>query len=154
MDEPSIIIPASAYKSFEPSVQRAIMGYFVLNFDDASNATTGGSDTPRRDEQGLARLSVADAKLFLNKCSDKTTAILQEIINRDGVFMASDIASFLQTDTAHLRGAWAGLTKRVRTITKNDEASLINWFKEGGDWRGTVAAQTVASMRVALEERA
>lgn len=154
MNEPSIVIPASAYKSLEPLVQRAIMNFFVSGLGELPIATTEPSISSHRDEQGLARLSVADAKLFLNNCSDKTTAILQEIVNHDGSFKASDIASFLETDTAHLRGAWAGLTKRVRTITKDNNASLINWFKEGDDWRGIVAAQTVASMRVALEERA
>ena len=154
MNEPSITIPASAYKGFEPAVQRAIMAFFLSDF---GGAATEGSVAPipeGRDEQGLARLSVADAKLFLNNCSEKTTSILREIVARDGDFMASEIAKFVGTEIGQLRGAWAGLTKRVRTITKDGEATLINWFKQGDDWHGIIAAQTIASMRVALDERA
>ena len=154
MNEPSILIPARAYKAFEPSVQRAIMAFFLSEFDGAAAERSDAPIPEGRNEQGLARLSVADAKLFLNNCSEKTTSILQEIVNRDGDFMASQIAEFIGTDIGHLRGAWAGLTKRVRTITKDGEASLINWFKEGDDWHGIIAAQTVASMRIALDERA
>ena len=154
MTEPSITIPASAYKAFEPAVQRAIMAFFLSEFGGTMFHSPDAFIPEGRDEQGLSRLTVADAKLFLNNCSEKTTSILQQIVDRDGDFTASAIAAFVGTDIGQLRGAWAGLTKRVRTITKDSEASLINWFKQGEDWCGIIAAQTVVSMRVALDERA
>lgn len=98
-------------------------------------------------------LNVQDAKLFLNDCSTKTRQILQAIVDRDGDFMSSDITALIGREMVDLRGAWAGLTKRVRTVTKNPEAKLLNWFKQGDDWHGIMAAQTIASMRIALAER-
>jgi hypothetical protein len=153
LDELSIVIPVSAYRAFSPTVQQAIWTYVVEQLATPLIRPTDNAITEGRDEKGLARLDVAEAKLFLNKCSEKTTSILQEIINRDGHFMMSAIAQVVGTSAGELRGAWSGLTKRVRTITKNPNASLLNWFKQGEDWQGIMAAQTVASMRIALRER-
>ena len=154
MSEFSITIPASAYKAFEPNVQQALMSYVVAQLGTPFTSMTDASITEGRDEKGLAKLDVPEAKVFLNKCSEKTTLILQEIVNRDGDFHASAIAAIVGTSIGELRGAWSGLTKRVRTVTKDPEASLLNWFKQGDeDWHGIMAAQTVASMRIALAER-
>jgi hypothetical protein len=154
MSEFSITIPVSAYKTFDPFVQQALMAYVVSQLGGEASIGTIGSAVESRNEKGLAKLDVAEAKLFLNKCSEKTTLILHEIVTRDGDFMASAIATLVGSTTGELRGAWSGLTKRVRTITKDSEAHLLNWFKQGeDDWRGIMAAQTVASMRIALTER-
>jgi hypothetical protein len=154
MSEFSITIPASAYKAFEPDVQQALMAYVASQLGVSIGSTAASPVAEGRDEKGLARLDVPEAKVFLNKCSEKTTLILQEIVNRNGDFMASAIAGIVGTSIGELRGAWSGLTKRVRTVTKDPEASLLNWFKQGDeDWHGIMAAQTVASMRVALAER-
>lgn len=154
MNEFSITIPASAYKTFAPTVQQALMAYVVSQLGGEAPIEAADSAAEGRNEKGLAKLDVAEAKLFLNKCSEKTTLILQEIVNREGDFLASAIAELVGSTTGELRGAWSGLTKRVRTITKDSEAHLLNWFKQGDDdWRGIMAAQTVASMRIALAER-
>lgn len=154
MTEFSITIPASAYKAFEPNVQQALMAYVTSQLGVSIGSDAASPVSEGRDEKGLAKLDVPEAKVFLNKCSEKTTLILQEIVNRDGDFMASAIAGIVGTSIGELRGAWSGLTKRVRTVTKDPEASLLNWFKQGDeDWHGIMAAQTVVSMRVALAER-
>lgn len=154
MSEFSITIPASAYKTFGIPVQQALMAYVVSQLGVSGSVGQDESASDGRNEKGLAKLDVAEAKLFLNKCSEKTTLILQEIVNRDGDFLASAIAALVGSTTGELRGAWSGLTKRVRTITKDPEASLLNWYKQGDDdWRAIMAAQTVASMRIALAER-
>jgi hypothetical protein len=153
MNELSISIPVSAYKEFEPSVQQAIMAYVINQLGGEINDITHPATAAGGNQKGLAKLDVAEAKQFLNKCSEKTTSILREIVNRDGDFVASAIAEHVGSTVGELRGAWSGLTKRARTITKDPKASLLNWFKEGDDWRGIMAAQTVTSMRVALNER-
>ena len=154
MTEFSITIPVSDYKLFAPPVQQALMTYVLSQLGGVALIGAADSAAEGRNEKGLAKLDVAEAKLFLNKCSEKTTLILQEIVNREGDFLASAIADLVGSTTGELRGAWSGLTKRVRTITKDSEAHLLNWFKQGDDdWRGIMAAQTVASMRVALVER-
>ncbi|MBN8805482.1 MAG: hypothetical protein BGO58_12850 [Sphingopyxis sp. 65-8] len=144
----AIIIPYAAIKTFSAET-RAELSEFIL----AAMGITAGEGLAD-DEEGLAKLSVADAKHFLNNCSEKSVAILHEIVSRDGRFLMTDITRLLDTTPDQLRGAWAGLTKRVRTITKNPEAVLLNWYKSGdNDWRVVMASQTVNSMRTALSER-
>ena len=148
MHGPAILIPLADLDSFEPGVQQALQGYLQRNFVSAI--------TPRplsTNESGLVEFGVAEAKTFLNNCSEKTTAILQQIIDSDGSFMMSEIARAHGATRGELRGAWAGLTKRTRTITQIRDAKLINWFRQGKDWRGVMAAKTVAAMRSALAER-
>ncbi len=144
----AIIIPYAALKVFSATTRAEIGGYVLASMGiNAGEALTD-------DEEGIAQLSGADAKHFLNNCSDKSIAILTDIVNRDGRFLMSDIMRLLNSTPDQLRGAWAGLTKRVRTITKDPEAMLLNWYKSGDDdWRGVMASQTVASMRTALSER-
>lgn len=154
MSEFSIVIPVSAYKAFEPETQQAIMAYVVSQLGSVEQEIDHHLSLDSSGEKGLAKLDVTEAKIFLNNCSEKTILIIQEIVNRDGRFSASSIATFFGSTTGELRGAWSGLTKRVRTVTKNPKAQLLNWFKQGDDdWSAIMAAQTVASMRVALDER-
>lgn len=153
MNEASITIPFSALKSFDPTTRLAILAYVAKQLDIQPAESGAVTVSEGRDEKGLAKLDVPEAKFFLNKCSQKTTLILREIVNGNGDFTMSAIAALVGTTMGQLRGAWSGLTKRVRTVTGDPEAMLINWFREGDDWRGVMAARTVSSMRVALEER-
>ena len=153
MTELSITIPISAYKAFPPSVQHTIMAFVIEQFGGPYALPLDSPVTEDRDDKGLAKLDAREAKLFLNNCSERTTMILQEIVNHNGNCMVSAIHRLFGTTDGELRGAWSGLTKRVRTITKDPEASLLGWFKQGDDWRVVMAAQTVASMRIALSER-
>ena len=154
MAELSITIPISAYKTFDPTVQNAILAFIVNQLGGPSAVQHSTPIVEGRDEQGLAKLDVREAKLFLNNCSEKTTAILQEIVIHDGDCLASGIHKLFGTKDGELRGAWSGLTKRVRTIKNDADAILLGWFKQGDDWRCIMAAQTVVSMRIALSERA
>ncbi|KRB86518.1 hypothetical protein ASE00_07405 [Sphingomonas sp. Root710] len=151
MSTAGVLIPFSAINGFEPAARQAIMSYIESQMGALMDVGTGATDRP---ETGLAKLNVSGAKAFLNNCNEKSMAILAEIVKRDGDFMMSHIGALTGDSNAQLKGAWAGLTKRVRTVTGDPSATLLGWFKEGGDWHGIMAAQTVASMRVALAERA
>lgn len=106
------------------------------------------------DEGGLAELSETQAKLFLNNCSDKTTDVIRFIIAKNGVFMISELHRQLRVTS--LRGVWTGLTRRLRNITQDDEATLLNWYHRPNedDWRGVMAKRTVRSFELALVDRA
>lgn len=153
MNEFSITMPISALKAFTPAVQSEIMAYVVCQFEGSIATPAPAPVADAGSQKGLAQLDVSEAKLFLNKCSERSTSILQEIVHRDGDLMASMIHKLFGTRPGELRGAWSGLTKRVRTIKKDPEAVLLRWFRQGDDWRMVMAAQTVASMRIALSER-
>ena len=101
-----------------------------------------------------AFLSPAQAKDYLNNCSEVSVLILADMVKREGSFRMSDIASLTGKSTLQLRGAFSGLTKRVRTISGDSEAKLIDWLKTNdGDWHGTLNPRTVESFRVALKGR-
>lgn len=153
MNEISINIPLSVLETLGEDVRRAILSALAGGAASSGALPLPAQSQDSRDETGIALLSVQDAKLFLNNCSPKTRQILQAIVDHDGDFMGSDITALIGCEMADLRGAWAGLTKRLRTVTKDPEAKLLNWFKRGEDWHGIMAAQTVASMRIALAER-
>lgn len=145
MYEASVLIPLSAISAFSIKTQAELRGYILDQVGMPTSQTADGGSA----EEG-AKLSVAEAKTFLNNCSEKTTFILSQIVDRDGDFMMSDIARVLHCSSSELRGAWAGITKRVRTITGDPQAKLISWFKRGKDWHGVVPAETIESMRIAL----
>lgn len=100
------------------------------------------------EEEGLQKLSVTDAGLFLNTCSEKTLRTLEFIVANGGRISASDLHQHLEA--GDLRGVWTGLTRRLRNITQKDDAKLLNWFKSGNDWRIVMARATVDSLRQAL----
>ena len=52
-----------------------------------------------------------------------------------------------------LRGVWTGLTKRVPTITGDDNAKLIEWSETDADeWNGRLMPVTREALRRALAE--
>lgn len=153
MNEMSINIPLSVLGTFDEVVQKAILSALAHGTGSSGRMPVPAQPQQGRDETGVAALNVQEAKLFLNNCSAKSRHILQAIVDRNGDLMGSDITALVGGDLANLRGAWAGLTKRLRTVTKDPEAKLLNWFKQGDDWHVIMAAQTVASMRLALAER-
>lgn len=153
MSEASITLTQTAFAQLPPAAKAAILGLFS---NDKASPEAGSlfAAEPKDDEEGLTVLSEAEAGTFLNNCNDKTRRILGLIVERDGRFMMSDIVKQTGNSPSELRGAWAGLTKRVRTVSRTPDATLIAWFRQGSDWRGVVASKTTASMRVALEQRA
>jgi len=147
-EQGAIIIPYVDLRRFTEATRTEIADYVLASFG------MGVGEAISDDEEGVAKLSLSDAKVFLNNCNDRSIAILTDIVARDGRFFLSDIGKLLNRTPDQLRGAWAGLTKRVRTVTKDPEAVLFNWYRSGDDdWRGVMGSQTVASMRVALAER-
>lgn len=105
------------------------------------------------EHSGLAALTEAQAHEFLNNCSERTIKVIRLILAADGPFMMSDVASAMRSNNSQLRAAWAGLTKRTRTVTGVADAKLIAWRKIGNDWQGSLEARTIESLRAALNER-
>lgn len=104
----------------------------------------GGPDATNESE-GPADLSVAQAKKFLDRVSDKVRTTIRVIAESDpsGFDLARVRAGLGVDDGADLRGVWGGITKRVRTVLGDDEAYLVWWTEqESGDWTGRVATTT------------
>lgn len=143
-----ISIPFHEVRNFTESFQNELLAYVSCSFSIADD---------HLDAEGAidaTSLTVAQARAYLNNCSDATIEILQAIVDRDGDLFMSDISKLTGKSNMQLRGALGGITKRTRTICGDPEASLIEWTKtKSGDWHGRVSSTTVASFRVALAER-
>lgn len=143
-----ISIPFHEVRNFTESFQQELLAYVSRAF--AIEEDPLDSDGAAN----VASLSVAQARAYLNNCSEATIEILQAIVDRDGGLLMSDISRLTGKSNMQLRGALGGITKRTRTICGDPEASLIEWSKtSSGDWIGRVTTTTAASFRVALAER-
>ena len=143
-----ISIPFDEVGNFSEAFKNELLAYISNSFADASETSNRGVAI------AAATLDDAQARAFLNNCSNSTVTILEEIVSRDGDFLMSDVSKLTGKSNKQLRGSWGGITKRTRTICGDSEAYLIEWFKTGdGDWHGRVSPTTVSSLRVALEER-
>lgn len=145
---PMISIPLQEIRNFSESFQNELLAYVSRSFS-IEDGHLGGESTVN-----ATSLSVAQARAYLNNCSDATIEILQAIVDHDGDLLMSDISKLTGKSNMQLRGALGGLTKRTRTICGDPEATLIEWSKTSdGDWHGRVSATTVSSFRVALSKR-
>lgn len=124
---------------------------------DSSNPAVVGSQAPTvalassAGRTGPVDLTVKDAERFLENCSPKTISVLKQIVARDGRFLLPDIAAALRVGQGALGGVWGGLTKRTRTITKEPDASLIDWKWTGGKWQGRLSPGTTVALEKALQ---
>jgi hypothetical protein len=137
-----IVLSTDAIAGFSKATRAEIAAHVT----DA--VATAGAVVAADDGEGPADLSVAQARRFLERCSEKTQAALRVIAKApvDG-FKLSAVAAALKEDSpGKLRGVWSGLTKRVRTVLGDPAADLIWWDELGDDWTGYVSPTTHRSL--------
>lgn len=108
----------------------------------------------------FAELSPGQARDFYAGCGPSTRKAIEVIARSDSnYFQLADVAKETEVSPSDLSGVWGGLTRRVKTITGDSEAYLIDWNKsdpvcdeEGNyiDHRGEVTEMTYKSFRKAL----
>ena len=106
----------------------------------------------RSDGGRYAKLGTQAARAFLLGCSDKTTDAVRAIVNQGEEFEARQIEEQMGVQSGGLRGVWTGLTKRIRTITGDDEIDLFEWHEQldDGSWKGRMMPQTRSAFLEAL----
>ena len=134
--------------SFSPEGRAEIVGF-------AQSQLNADPGVPAVESEGEpADLSVAQARKFLDRVSEKVRTALQIIVNADvGGFDIIEVMNELDiAEAGDLRGVWGGMTKRVRTVLGDGDAYLI-WWKKGGEggWIGRVSPMTHRSFRKALD---
>tara|TARA_R110000868_G_scaffold299570_4_gene559876 strand:- start:332 stop:808 length:477 start_codon:yes stop_codon:yes gene_type:complete len=99
-------------------------------------------------------LTVAQAKKFLDRVSNKVRTTLRVIAEADpeGFDLAAVMEALDAESEGSLGGVWSGITKRTRKILKEDglkheDVRLIWWTDEEHDWVGRVSATTHRSFR-------
>lgn len=105
------------------------------------------------DEDAPPDLSFTQAKKLLEGCRDKTKATLRAVFSKsEPSFVLGEIAEEMKSEKGALGGAWAGITKRTRTVLGDKDASLFawEWDDERDDWTGSTSEMTYHSMRQAL----
>jgi hypothetical protein len=140
-----IILSTDAIAGFTEATRAEIATYVTSAIMDASAAPAA----PMDEAEGPADLSTAQAKKFLERCSEKTQTALRFIAKApvEGFKLSKIAAAMGEDNPGSLRGVWGGLTKRVRTVLGDPNADFIWWDELGEDWTGNVSEMTHRSLR-------
>lgn len=127
--------------------------------NDASGPKLTAHELTVEDEH-FAELSPGQARDFYAGCGAKTKRAIEVIAaSASRRFQLADVAKALGVQATELTGVWGGLTRRVKTITGDDSAYLIDWTKSDPvhdddgtyvDHTGEVTELTYQSFRKAL----
>ena len=144
-----ITLSAETIKLLSPACKAELAAH--LGFDSAPTPNPFMLD---ESEEEFAELGIQAARAFLQGCGEKTILAIGLIVESGDSFSIAKIAADMGVDAASLRGVWAGLTKRVRTITGDPEAALIAWEpqSEDDDYIGRMMPVTREAFRRALAE--
>ncbi|MFZ4381146.1 MAG: hypothetical protein ACOYO0_04170 [Sandarakinorhabdus sp.] len=148
-----IFLSFPAVAGFSRTFRAELAEYVQAQTSATVDTSEDGGPVANDDEEEPADLSVAQAKKFLDRVSDKVRTTLRVIAESDnsGFDMARVKEALGVGDDTDLRGVWGGITKRVRTVLGDDEANLIWWTqKESGDWIGRVSPMTHRSFSKVL----
>lgn len=140
-----IFLPFPVVAGFSPIFQVELNEYVQAQMGAKGDASEEGGSITTDESEEPADLSVAQAKKFLDRVSDKVRTTIRVIAESDpsGFDLARVREGLGVDDGTDLRGVWGGITKRVRTVLGDDEAYLIWWTEqESGDWTGRVSATT------------
>ena len=88
---------------------------------------------------GIAELSVKQAREFVKGCSPKSLKVIEAMVaGNSRQFQIRVVAQALSVETTELTGVWSGLTRRVRTVTGEDDIYLIDWDRFPAQMEGDV----------------
>lgn len=128
---------------------------------ETTSGPGGTAEDGPPDDEGFADLTPRQARRFIDGCGERTRAAVEAIARSDSrYFQVKDVAAAVGVAPHELRGVWGGLTRRVKTVTGDADAYLIDWdrsepiFDEAGlyvDQRGEVTDLTHKSLRKALK---
>jgi hypothetical protein len=144
-----IILDAETVKLLSPACKAELACH--LGFGEAQS--DGSEDWDEEEAGEYAELGLQAARAFLQGCSAKTTEAVQKIVDAGETFSLRQLERDMGVEVGGLRGVWTGLTKRVHTITGDDDVSLIQWIDNvDGDWTARFMPVTRESFRRALAE--
>jgi hypothetical protein len=158
MNSNAIIITADTFKSLPKNVQEAVL---EAAFGGKISPTTArNAELLDEEDDSFAQLSPAQAREFYNGCGEKTRRALEVIAQSESrQFHLADVAKAIGVQPDELRGVWGGLTRRLYTVTGQNDGYLINWERhdpvnddEGNyiDHIGEVSELTYQSFRKLL----
>ena len=144
-----IVLRAETVRLLSPACKAEIAAH--LGFDAPPTMQAALLDNESGEH---AELGIQAARAFLQGCGEKTTRVLELIVEAGETFSLRDVEGKMGVEPSALRGVWAGLTKRVHTITGDPDSYLIYWGDEteDGDWNARLMPVTREAFRRALAE--
>ncbi|WP_430417270.1 hypothetical protein [Parasphingorhabdus sp.] len=144
-DNSGLFISSIAFASMSKRAQDAVLE--ATGLSSAFREIVSKKSIPF-DEQddGPFAMDQDFAKLFLENCSPKTKKVLQHFCSVGGSATGKEIEDALGIGS--LRGVWSGLTTRIRKLTGNPKAVVIDWIwdDEKEVWDGQMHRETVKSL--------
>ena len=142
-----IFISTKSLNSAEPDLRLRVMS--LAGFDPAAGTSVKSNEELVSTGSAFA-MSQEFAREFLSKCGPKTRKTLSAICEMDGRFQHSDLET--RVGMGPLRGVWTGITNRLRNVSGDPHAKLIDWDmdEELDAWVGTITQVSMRSLRAAL----
>ena len=162
MNTSGIFITADHLKSLAKKDQDFLFDILTGRKNTLPEPTVSHTTSQEADveDEHFAELSPKQARDFYSGCGTSTRKAIDVIARSDSkYFQLADVAKETETAPSDLSGVWGGLTRRVKTITGDSDAYLIDWTKsdavcdeEGNyiDHKGEVTEMTYRSFRKAL----
>lgn len=127
---------------------------------DAPASQPASQEEDVEEDEHFAELSPGQARDFYAGCGPKTRKAIDVIADSASRhFQIADVAKAIGVQPSDLSGVWGGLTRRLKTITGDSDAYLIDWTKSEPvvdeddnyvDHTGEVTELTYRSFRKAL----
>ena len=150
----SLVISEEDFARLSPDTRRELLSFFGMEgrLRDGEGATPAASAASHSSGQAWDPdgdtpypLQPREAKELIRGLSPSSRAILKTFCqNSDGRVGRAGLEELLgvsgHSDPQRLMKAIPGITRRLRTVTNNREAWLIDWFDE--DWEWDDAAKT------------
>lgn len=144
-DNSGLFISTTAFASMPNQAQNAVLAAIGLGSAFAENLSKKSLPVAEQDDGPFA-MDQDFAKLFLENCSPKTKKVLRHFCDVGGSVSGKEIEATLAIGS--LRGVWSGLTTRIRKLTGNSEAIVIDWVwdDEKEVWDGKMHPETVKAL--------
>ncbi|OKO98151.1 hypothetical protein [Xenorhabdus eapokensis] len=101
-------------------------------------------------------LSSIQAAKFVKGLGEKSRRVLKTILEvgkgEKGEFWCKDVAKKLDIKSESLTGVWSGLTRRIRSVTEDEDACLFDWQPDDNrcDYQGTFHEVTYKNLKKVL----
>lgn len=151
----ALVMPMSIFASLSTEAQAEIMGAMMNGAAPSTLSSPVASEMDR--DEGPAELTKALVRKLTSTMGEKTTNALRAIAEGDRRFRSSTVLN--ATGGADLlkdlRGVWAAITRRTRTVLGDSDVDLIWWDEDGQydddgnyiDHEGEVSELTHKSLR-------
>lgn len=165
MNTSGIFITTDHLKSLPKQEQDFLFGIISGRKIGAAEpaASRPSSEDVDVEDEHFAELSPGQARDFYAGCGAKTRKAIDVIADSSSRhFQIADVAKAIGVEPSDLSGVWGGLTRRLKTITGDSDAYLIDWTKSEPvldeeenyiDHTGEVTEMTYKSFRKALGRR-